>query len=378
MEKEIFVTRSSLPPFEEYVDKIQDIWKTHYLTNMGKYHCELEKKLIEYLEVQNLSLFVNGHMALELSLQAMDLGRGEVITTPFTFASTTHAIVRNGLTPVFCDINETDYTLDPEKIVKLITDKTVAILPVHVYGNICDIDAIDKIAKKYNLKVIYDAAHAFSEKYNGIGIGNFGDLSMFSFHATKVFNTIEGGAACFKNKDLASSLYSLKNFGIRSEESVNGIGVNAKMNEFQAAMGICNLNHIEEEIQKRKAVADKYKERLENISGIKLNRVDDKATSNYAYFPIVINEKVFGENRNEIYDRLKRNNIYARKYFYPLTSLYDCYHGRFEADIPIALYISERVLTLPIYSELSFQDIDRICDIVLENNKTKFVKSKYS
>lgn len=243
------VTRSLLPSLEEYIEEISSMWETHWLTNMGEKHQRLEKQLKEYLDVPDITLMSNGHMALELILQALDL-TGEVITTPFTFASTTHAIVRNNLKPVFCDISEDDFTIDVEKIESLITDKTSAILPVHVYGNICQVEEIQRIADKYGLKVIYDAAHTFGETWKGQGIGTFGDASTFSFHATKVFNTIEGGAVCYHDEEIGAKLYKLKNFGIKNEEVVDGIGANAKMNEFQAAMGICNLRHVDEEIEK--------------------------------------------------------------------------------------------------------------------------------
>lgn len=249
-ETPVMVTRSSLPPLEEYVEMLKPIWESAWLTNMGEYHEELKRQLKRFLKATDLELFVNGHMALELALQAMNL-EGEVITTPFTFASTTHAIVRNGLTPVFCDINDRDYTMDAEKIEDLITEKTCAIVPVHVYGNICDVDRIHEIAQKHGLKVIYDAAHAFGEELDGTGVGQFGDASMFSFHATKVFHSIEGGAVVFQDEGLKELLYQLKNFGITGYESVEYVGANGKMNEFQAAMGLCNLRHIEGEIEKR-------------------------------------------------------------------------------------------------------------------------------
>lgn len=245
MGDKILVTRSSMPDLNEYVDEIKELWETHWLTNMGVKHQKLQKDLEEYLSVEHIDLLTNGHMALELTLQAMDL-QGEVITTPFTFASTTHAIIRNGLKPVFCDINPEDFTMDVSKIEALITDKTCAILPVHVYGNVCNVEEIQRIADKYGLKVIYDAAHTFGERYDDKGIGSFGDASCFSFHATKVFNTIEGGAVCYKNKELGERLYNLKNFGIRDQETVESVGANAKMNEFQAAMGICNLRHVDD------------------------------------------------------------------------------------------------------------------------------------
>ena len=361
----ILVTRSSMPPMEEYIEEIKELWDSHWLTNMGTKHKELEKGLKEYLEVEGISLFSNGHMALELAIQAMNL-TGEVITTPFTFASTTHAIVRNGLTPVFCDINPEDYTLDVEKLESLITDKTSAIVPVHVYGNVCNVEEIDRIARKHGLKVIYDAAHTFGVKYKDQGIGAFGDASMFSFHATKVYNSIEGGAISFNNDEFGLDLYRLKNFGIRSEEVVDEVGANAKMNEFQAAMGICNLRHVDEEIAKRSKVYARYMERLSEVEGLQLLKKQEHVTPNYAYFPVVFHEELFGASRNEVYDRLKEQDICARKYFYPLTNAYDCYRGKYDAnDTPVALRISKRVLTLPIYADLSMEDVDRICDAVL-------------
>lgn len=364
----ILVTRSSMPPLEEYVDEIKELWDTHWLTNMGVKHQELQMELKEYLDVSNVDLLTNGHMALELTMQALDLKeRGnEVITTPFTFASTTHAIVRNGLTPVFCDINPMDFTIDTSKIESLITDRTSAIVPVHVYGNICNIEEIERIAHKYRLKVIYDAAHAFGETYKGRGIGTYGDVSCFSFHATKVFNTIEGGAVCFADPDFGVRIFRLKNFGIRGPEVVDGVGANAKMNEFCAAMGICNLRHVKEEILKRKYVIKRYRERLEGTEGIRLNPIQDNTESNYAYFPIVIDEKKFGVNRDEIFNKLIENGIGARKYFYPLTNAFDCFQGKYDVNLtPIALHISKCVLTLPLYADLSMEDVDRICTVVL-------------
>ncbi len=363
--KKILVTRSSMPPYEEYTEAIRDIWDTHWLTNMGKYHNELEKQLKEYLGVNGLSLFTNGHMALELALQAMNLS-GEIITTPFTFASTTHAIIRNGLTPVFCDINNIDFTIDVSKIEALITDKTSAILPVHVYGNICDVEKIEQIANKYGIKVIYDAAHAFGVRYKGIGIGNFGDASMFSFHATKVFNTIEGGAISFHDNDeFSQKLYRLKNFGIKNEETVDDIGANAKLNEFSAVMGLCNLKHIGTELEKRKQIVNTYMNELSSINGIQLPNPQKNTDPNYAYFPIVIDEKAFGYTRNEIDNLLKQNGIFPRKYFYPLTNTFDCYHGKFDvSQTPVALSISKRILTLPLYADLDLSDVKRICSII--------------
>lgn len=247
----ILVTRSSMPSYEEYCSEIKEMWDTHWLTNMGSKHQTLQTVLEKYLGVNHVALYTNGHLALENAIAAMNLPLGgEVITTPFTFASTTHAIVRNGLVPVFCDIKEDDYTIDPKKIESLITDNTVAIVPVHVYGNMCNIEEIDRIAKKYGLKVIYDAAHAFAVKYKNVSSASFGNVAMFSFHATKVFNTIEGGCVCFNDDKLVTLLNDMKNFGIHDAESVQFVGGNAKMNEFQAAMGICNMRHLDEEILK--------------------------------------------------------------------------------------------------------------------------------
>lgn len=356
-----------MPSMEEFTSEIADIWESHWLTNMGEKHQALQEGLKSYLGVDNIELLVNGHMALELSMQALKL-RGEVITTPFTFASTTHAIVRNGLTPVFCDINPVDYTLDTEKLESLITDKTCAIVPVHVYGNICHVDEIQHIANKYGLKVIYDAAHTFGEKYKGQGIATYGDVSCFSFHATKVYNSIEGGAVCYSSalKDFGLDLYRLKNFGIRGPEEVDGVGANAKMNEFCAAMGLCNLRHVDEEIAKRKAVSERYDERLSGVPGLQLNPDQPGLERNYAYYPVVFDEKLFGSTRNEVFDALAAQGIGARKYFYPLTNEFECYRGRIHSgETPMALHISKRVLTLPLYADLTLADVDRICDIVL-------------
>ncbi len=309
MEK-ILVTRSSMPPMEEYIEEIASIWDNHWLTNMGEKHVRLEKELKEYLGVDDITLFSNGHMALELTLQAMHL-KGEVITTPYTFASTTHAIVRNGL------------------------------------------------------KVIYDAAHAFGETYNGRGAGSFGDASMFSFHATKVYNTIEGGAVCYSDEELGRRLYRLKNFGIMDEETVDYVGANAKMNEFQAAMGLCNLKHVDGEIARRKAVVDRYRANLDGVRGVQLSKVQDGVKYNYAYFPVVFNEEEFGVTRDVVFEKLAENDIFARKYFYPITNTFECYNGMFDPnDTPVALKISKRVLTLPLFADLPLSDVDRICDII--------------
>ncbi|MBR4983277.1 MAG: DegT/DnrJ/EryC1/StrS family aminotransferase [Lachnospiraceae bacterium] len=369
MEEKILVTRSSMPPLEEFIKEIEPLWESHFLTNMGEKHKCLETELKKYLGVSDISLMVNGHLALELAIQAMNLS-GEVITTPYTFASTTHAIVRNGLTPVFCDIDEKTFTIDADKIEGLITEKTSAIIPVHVYGNICDVEKIQEIADRYNLKVIYDAAHAFGEEYNGIGVGNFGDASMFSFHATKVFNTIEGGAVTFKDSDFGLDLYRLKNFGIRGTERVDYVGTNAKMNEFQAAMGLCNLRHITEEIEKRRIVYEQYVSRLSCVKGIRFMELQNNVKSNYAYFPVIFNESKCGVSRDRIHVALADENIISRKYFYPITNSFECYQDRFDAnETPIALDISKRVLTLPIYADLDLGVVDKICDIILNECK---------
>lgn len=361
----INVTSSSMPDFDEYTKEIASLWENKWLTNMGEKHNELKRKLIDYLEVENISLFTNGHLALESALSIMNLS-GEVITTPFTFASTTQAILRCGLTPVFCDINPIDYTIDVEKIEELITDNTCAILPVHVYGNVCNVEKINEIAKKYNLKVIYDAAHVFGVKYKGTSIGNFGDASMFSFHATKVFNTIEGGCVTYSDKRFEKKLRAQKNFGMDAPDNYVSISGNAKMNEFQAAMGLCNLRHVDDEIAKRKRISEKYIELLD-VDGITVWKPQENVTHNYAYYPVIFDKNIFGKNRDEVLDKLSKHEIFARKYFYPLTSEFECYKGMFKiSDTPVAKYISENVLTLPLYADLKIEDVERICSIILE------------
>ncbi len=363
--KKIFVTYSSMPPLEEYVEEIKSLWETHWLTNMGEKHAALEQKLAEYLQVPNISLFTNGHMALELTLQALEL-KGEVITTPFTFVSTTHAIARNGLTPVFCDVNPETYTIDTQKIESLITDRTQAIVPVHVYGQPCDVEEIERIANKYGLKVIYDAAHAFGVKYKGVGIGQYGDASMFSFHATKVFNSIEGGAVCYRNPQIGNKLYRLRNFGIMDEETVDAVGANAKMNEFQAAMGLCNLRHIEEQIEKRRQVFEQYKLHLDSVEGVHTLSIKKNVEYNYAYFPVLFNEKILGFSRDDVDEKLKSQNIYARRYFYPITNSFECYKQVYAQDTPVAYELSKSVLTLPMYADLELREVDRICELIIE------------
>ena len=362
--KKITVTQTSMPPYEEYIEKIKPLWDTKWITNMGTYHRELELKLKEYLEVPYLSLMVNGHMALEMVIQSFNFPKGsEVITTPFTFISTTHAIVRNELQPVFCDVKENDYTIDESKIEALITDKTVAIVPVHVYGNVCNIEAIQQIADKYGLKVIYDAAHAFGEKYKGVGVGNFGDASIFSFHATKVYNTIEGGAVTFKDSAMYERLYNLKNFGIRGEEMIADVGANAKMNEFCAIMGLCNLPLVENNIATRRERTMYYIDRFEGYTSIKfMDYKNSDLQRNYGYLPAFFENQTI---RDKVFSALREENIFSRKYFYPLTADAECFGDQYcNADLEIARRISANVLVLPLYPELEDVEIEKIAYIV--------------
>ena len=361
----INVTRSSLPPFAEYCEEIRDIWDSRWLTNMGEKHRALEKALRDYLGCEYLTLFTNGHLALENLLEAFDL-HGEILTTPFTFASTTHAIVRSGCTPVFCDIDPLSFTLDPAKLEERITEKTVAILPVHVYGNLCDVEAIAAIGEKYRLPVIYDAAHAFGVFRDGVSAACFGDAAMFSFHATKVFHSIEGGMAACRDAQMLQRLCDLKNFGIHGPEEVPFVGGNAKMNEFCAAMGLCNMRHLEEEIEKRRRVTACYRARLEGVPGLQLNPIQEGVRPNYAYFPVVFDG--FRLTRDQVFDRLAEEDIHARKYFYPLTNDFACYRGRpgyDPAQTPVAAHVADRVLTLPLYADLTEEDVNQICDLIL-------------
>lgn len=366
MENEkIMVTRSSMPSYEEYIEAIRPLWESRWLTNMGKFHQELEERLREYLGVKKLSLMVNGHMALELALQSMHFPKGaEVITTPFTFISTTHAILRSGLQPVFCDVKAQDGTIDENKIEDLITERTVAIVPVHVYGNMCNVKKIQEIADKYGLKVIYDAAHAFGVKYEGKGIGCYGDASIFSFHATKVFHTIEGGAVTFSEESLYDALYDLKNFGIQDEEHVVAVGANAKMNEFSAIMGLCNLKHIDRVIKERKLQSEEYEKELKNIKGIRLFVKNPDVESNYSYFPILVDDP-YPVDRDGLCSILRKNDIYVRKYFYPLTSDAACFHGQYrDCDLINAKRLSQQVLALPLYEGLGMKNIRKISSII--------------
>lgn len=372
MDRKILVTRSSMPPLEEYVEEIAPLWESRWLTNMGAEHGKLEAMLKERLRVANLALFTNGHSALECILESLGLPKGgEVVTTPFTFASTTHAIVRKGLVPVFADVRESDLTLDPEAVEAAITPRTCAIVPVHVYGNLCDVDALADIAERHGLALVYDAAHAFGvERLNPAtgeweSAASFGDASMFSFHATKVFNTIEGGCVCFRDSLLYDVLNQWKNFGITGPEDVEHVGGNAKMNEFCAAMGVCNLRHLDGEIAKRKAVAERYWENLENVPGLTALRPAEGVRHNYAYLPVLFDPQAFGATRDDVFDALAAEGIGARKYFYPLVSDFACYRSVYSSDrTPVAKRAAERVLTLPMFADLALSDVDRICAIV--------------
>lgn len=360
----INVTRSSMPPFEEYCAEIKDLWDSRWLTNMGAKHRQLQAELAAYWGTEHIDLLTNGHMAIELSLQALEL-EGEVITTPFTFASTTQAIVRSGLTPVFCDIDPVTFNLDPAKVEALITPRTSAILPVHVYGTPCDVEAIGEIAARHGLKVLFDAAHAFGVQYRGKGIGAFGDVSCFSFHATKVFHTIEGGAVCFHDEVFGQKLARMKNFGLDGCDAPV-LGANAKLNEFSAAMGLCNLRHVEDNIQRRRQAVERYRTHLEGVPGLQLAPMLPDVQPNYAYFPVVFDKAIFGADRDEVLRALSEQQIMARKYFYPLTSEFSCYRGRFDpGETPLAKQMSRRVLTLPLYAEIGVETVDRICEIVL-------------
>lgn len=364
----INVTRSSMPAYEEYCEEIRDLFESRWLTNMGAKHRALQSELESYLQVPHTELYTNGHLALENVLAAMNLPKGgEVITTPFTFASTTHAIVRCGLTPVFCDVSPVDYTMDVSCLESLVTERTVAILPVHVYGNLCDVEGIDRVARAHGLKVIYDAAHAFGVQKNGVGVACFGDASMFSFHATKVFHTIEGGAVCFRDDGLVPVLGELRNFGLHGQEDCAYVGGNAKMNEFQAAMGLCNLRHIDREIARRGEAVRLYRELLSGREGIRLCPVQEGVTPNYAYFPVVFDG--YRYTRDRVFEMLKEKDIIARKYFYPLTNAMSCYRDLPTAGAektPVAAYMAERVLTLPLFADLRAEDVETICQIITE------------
>lgn len=371
MRSKIFVTQPFLPPLEEFNEYLKKIWESKWLTNNGQFHQELERKLCEYLGVNYISLFSNGTLALITALQTLKIS-DEVITTPFSFVATTHSLWWNGIKPVFTDIDPVTFNLDPGKIEAAITPKTTAILPVHVYGNPCDVTRIQEIADRYGLKLIYDAAHAFGVKINGTSVATFGDLSVLSFHATKVFNTFEGGAIICHDETTKQQIDQLKNFGIINETTVLTPGINAKMNEFQAALGILQLKYLDEAIEKRKAITEKYREFLEEIPGITIMKDVPGAKYNFAYFPILIDSDNFGRRRDEIYDKLKSHNIFSRRYFYPLISQFPTYRGLPSSDpvnLPIAEKIAQQILCLPIYPDLEISNIKRICELIIESGK---------
>ena len=366
MDKPIFVTQPFLPPLNEYIEYVEKIWKSKLLTNNGLFHQELELALCKYLGVKYISLFTNGTLALITALQALNIS-GEVITTPFSFVASTHCLHWNRIKPVFCDIEGEYFNLDPEKIERLITPETSAILPVHVYGNPCNNEKIQKIAKEYNLKLIFDAAHAFGVEKEGISICNWGDLSVLSFHATKVYNTFEGGAIICHDKETKKRIDLLKNFGFDDEVTVVAPGINAKMNEMQAAMGLLQLKYIDDLIEKRKHLTDTYRSLLSSIEGIRFFNDIEDVKHNYSYFPILIDKEKFGKSRDELYEYFKINNIFCRRYFYPLISRfspYNCLNSALSGEMPIAEKVAEQVLCLPMYSELNLTDVMNICNIL--------------
>lgn len=362
----IFVTQPALPPLEEYIEYLKLIWDSRILTNNGPFHQQFEKELADYLGVKYLSVFANGTLALVTALQALRI-TGEVITTPFSFVATTHALWWNNIRPVFVDIESDYFTLDPEKIEAAITPQTTALMPVHVYGNPCRLEAIQRIADTYGLKVIYDAAHAFGVEINGHSILNYGDLSILSFHATKTFNTIEGGAIVCRDEKTKKRIDLLKNFGFTDELTVIEPGINAKMNELQAAFGLVQLKYVDDYIKERKAIAEFYRNELSKIHGIRILHDIKGISHSYTYFPILIDAKTYGESRDELYNKLKRNNIFGRRYFYPLISQFPTYRGLPSArteNLPIAEEVAEKVICLPIYPGLKNNTIKRICHII--------------
>ncbi len=349
--KKIYVTQPSLPPLEEFSEYLKQIWESKVLTNNGPFHRQFEKELADYLGVKYLSLFANGTLALVTALQALRI-TGEVITTPFSFVATTHSLWWNNIKPVFVDIEPEYFTLDPEKIEAAITPQTTAILPVHVYGNPCKVNRIQKIADTYGLKVIYDAAHAFGVRINGNSILNFGDLSILSFHATKSFNTIEGGAIICHDEKTKQRIDLLKNFGFAGETTVIEPGINAKMNELQAAYGILQLTYIDKYISACRKIAELYRKELTDAKGLRVLHDIEGVYHSYTYFPLLIDEKLYGESRDALYDRLKKNNIYGRRYFYPLISQFPTYRGLLSAkpeNLPLATKVADQVICLPIY-----------------------------
>lgn len=364
----ILITQPLLPNFDDFINQAKDIYESKWLTNMGQKHNELEEKLQNELKVKNLSLFNNGTIALFTAIKALNLPKGsEIITTPFTFAATPHCIALNELKPIFCDIEPNTMTIDADKIENLITPNTSAILGVHVYGFPCDVVKIDKIAKKHNLKVIYDAAHAFGTEINEVGIGSFGDITMFSFHATKLFNTIEGGCLTYNDNDLKRKIYKLRNFGIENEETIDDIGTNGKMNEFCAAFGLLNLKIYKQEQEKRKTIKEYYDEKLAQIKGIRVPKMPHNTSNSYQYYPIII-EDDYPLNRDELYNKLKEQNIYARKYFYPACHDYDCYKqdNVNQEHLKVVNDIKNRVLCLPYHGALNISQLELIIKKIIQ------------
>lgn len=368
MKKPVYVTQPFLPPLEEFLPYLEKIWDSHILTNGGPFHQELEQKLCEYLGVKYISLFSNSTLALITAIQALKIS-GEVITTPFSFVATTHALWWNNIKPVFSDIDPVTFNLDPDKIEAVITPGTTAILPVHVYGNPCDVIRIQEIADRYGLKLIYDAAHAFGVKLNGVSVANYGDLSVLSFHATKVFSTFEGGAIICHDEETKLHLDQLKNFGIINETTVVAPGINAKMNEFQAALGILQLKYFDKAIRRRKLLTERYREFLEKIPGITMMHDVPGVEYNFAYFPILIDAAKFGRTRDELYEELKKHDIHCRRYFYPLISQFRTYRGLPSAKpetLPVATKVAEQVICLPIYPDLEVSSVELIAGIIHE------------
>ena len=362
----ITVTRPCLPPLEEFMPYLQQIWENKWLTNNGPLHQQLEKELAEYLGVNYISLFSNGTLALISALQALNI-TGEVITTPFSFVATTHSLWWNKITPVFVDIEPEYLNLDPAKIEAAITPQTTAIMPVHVYGNPCQVDEIQRIADKHGLKVIYDAAHAFGVKINGNSVLNYGDLSVLSFHATKVYSTIEGGAIICHTEEMKHHIDNLKNFGFRGETVVEEPGINAKLNEVQAAYGLLQLRYVDGFIERRKEITNLYRSLLKNVNGIRFMEDMIDVSHGYSYFPILVDEKEYGITRDALYKKLKENNIFTRRYFYPLISSFEPYRELPSAlieNLKIANLASLQVLCLPIYVELTNDDIARIINLI--------------
>ncbi len=362
----IFVTQPDLPPLDEFMPYLEEIWNSHILTNNGPFHQKLEKALCEYLGVKYISLFSNGTLALITALQALNI-KGEVITTPFSFVASTHCLLWNGIKPIFCDIEDKYFTLNPDKLEALITNNTSAILPVHVYGNPCQYEKIKVIADAHNLKLIFDAAHAFGVKKEGYSICDWGDLSILSFHATKVYNTFEGGAIVCHDENMKRHIDDLKNFGFRDEITVVAPGINAKMNEIQSAMGLLQLKYIDDIIEKRKKITYLYRKLLSNVTGIHFLNDIDHVYHNYSYFPILIEKDKYGKTRDEIYEILKGRNIFSRRYFYPLISQFPVYKDLYSAEpgkMPIAERVATQILCLPIYPNLKTTDVDTICNII--------------